>query len=154
MSTNFYQRMAGLYERVTSIETRLNMPQRNRELLIRHSSLNQAKIQVFEDYLIDPTPYITSVSPKLIGMPFGNITVSENDFLVEIPRTKLENLFFQKETSKRVTFIIDPPLTEDRQVIYSNTVAKSIASGIKCTLLHLFDEDPLIWKLILTKNKD
>jgi hypothetical protein len=141
--------MAELYSRVTEIETHLGMPQR-RSLLVRN---HDSKAKVNQDFLISPPPYITSVPIKLVGLPFGNITVSQNDFLVEIPRTASEDLFVKKTGTGRVTFVIDPPI-QNGQIIYSNPTTKSIDSGIKCRLLYLYDDDPLIWKLILTKDKD
>lgn len=150
MGDTFYDHMASLYEDVLALEVDLGMPQR-RNLVIRHSD---SKAKTIQDYLINPRPYITSVPIKLVGMMFGNITVSQNDFLVEIPRTSPENLFVKKEGEARVTFIIDPPLTENGQINYSNPATKLISSGIKCRLLYLDGNDPIIWKLILTKEKD
>ncbi|MBW4421195.1 MAG: hypothetical protein KME13_18500 [Myxacorys californica WJT36-NPBG1] len=133
------------------LETNLGLPQR-RHLLVRKSYLNSSNVRVYDDSLILPRPYIASVPVKLIGLPIGSITVSQADFQVEVSRSQLIDSYI-KEDKSRIILYIDPPVV-DSEIQYINLTTKTLSTGIKCSLIHVIDDDPTILKLILRREKD
>jgi hypothetical protein len=144
--TKLFEKLAQLEVNLNKVESVLGLPQR-RFLLAR----NQLQGKLPEDTLI--SSHITNVSPRLVGLPVGNVTIKASYYQVEIPRVYPLSTFISP-TKARVSFIIDPPLDSTGAVVYSNQVTKSIEGGIPCKLIHLMDSDPIVFSLILAKETD
>jgi hypothetical protein len=155
---NLFQKLAGVENVSAAIETRLGLPQR-RHLLFRHQLLNTARTASnIEDFLVSPRPYITSAPPRLIGLLIGNdesaLSVSANDIYVELSRTVPYDRFVRAD-GKRAIAILDPSVNRSGTApAYSNSVTKTLVSGIPCRILHVEDGDDTLWKIILRRERD
>lgn len=155
---SLFQKLAIIENKIAAVEGKLGLPQR-RHLLVRKKITNHInKTEEIQDTLILPQPYIINVSPKFVNLQINvegadSIGISINDLQVEIPRTYPKTLFLS-ETSTKSTFILEPPLNSSNQIIYSNPSTKVIAGASFYNLLFLSEDDPTIWKLILSKEID
>lgn len=157
-----FNKLAQIEEKIGSIEVKLGLPQR-RYLLVRTSQFD-GNVRTYNDELILPQPYITTAPRKYTGNVIGSgdsaIVVSQSDYYVELPRTRPYSFLNPASTraNNRPTFIIDPPasmIPEDAPYSqdYFNQTTQT-ASGINCKLLFVDDTDPILYKLILRKDKD
>jgi hypothetical protein len=153
-----YDKLAQIEDKLAQIEVKLNLPQR-RHLLVRKYSYNtSSKIRVTTDTLILPRPYINPVSPRYANLQVSiegadSIYISLDDVEVEIPRTKPKTLFIP-DGDDRVEFIIDPPVNNFNQIIYSNPTTKALAGTSNYKLIYISEKEPTTWKLILRKETD
>jgi hypothetical protein len=152
-----YQKLAEVESKVGAIEVRLGLPER-KHLAVRQRVFNTStKVYDVVDTLIIPQPYITSVPPRYSNLQVSiegadSVYLSINDLMVEIPRTYPKSLFIPEgNTSAR--FILEPPVSNN-QIVYSNSNTKTIDGVRFYRNITLFDNDPVVWKLILTKEKD
>lgn len=151
-----FNKLAAIEEKIGAIETNLGLPQR-RHLLIR-TSVSQTNVAQYVDELILPSPYITTAPRKYVGNVVGeSIIVSQSDYYVELPRTRSYSFLnpASSGSKSRVTFIIDPPppeLPQDLQ--YISEYFDQTTNGIFCKLIFVDDTDPVIYRLILRKEKD
>lgn len=151
MKRSLYKRLTAIDDRIADMESMLGLPQR-RNLLLRHSTLaNNAR--VYTDTIIEPQPYITNVSPRLVGLQIGKVEVSITDFQCEISRSIPLDLLIRTD-NQRVIAIIDPPVDIAGRVIYSHAATKTIDGGIPCRVLNVRDDDSTVWRCILQKEID
>lgn len=154
---NLYQKLATIESKVAGIESKLGLPQR-RHLLVRQLITNHTtKTQETVDTLILPKPYITTVSPRYVNLQVNiegadSIFISINDLQVEIPRTYPNTLF--SLPGSKTSFVIDPPVDSNNQIVYTNPSTKALGKVSFYTLSFLSENEPTIWKLILRKEKD
>jgi len=153
-----YEKLAEVESKIGAIEVKLGLPQR-RNLIVRQRVLNTTTNTYNEvDTLILPQPFITSVPPRYANLQINiegssnALYLSINDLIVEIPRTYPKSLF-APEVNTNVRFILDPPVT-DNQVVYTNPSTNFISGAKFYRNITLIDDDPVIWKLILVKEKD
>ncbi|MDZ8259455.1 hypothetical protein [Nostoc sp. ChiQUE01b] len=155
---SLYEKLAQIEDKISGIEVKLGLPQR-RHLLVRKYSYNTPlKVQVTIDTLILPRPYINPVPPRYANLQVSiegsdSIYLSLDDVEVEIPRTKPKTLFIP-DGDDRVEFIIDPPVNNFNQIIYSNPAIKALAGTSNYKLIYLSEKEPTTWKLILRKETD
>lgn len=153
-----YDKLAKIEDKISDIETKLGLPQR-RHLLVRTYSYNtSSKRQITTDTLILPRPYITLVQPRYANLQVSiegvdSVYISLNDVEVEIPRTHPKTLFIPNGDA-RAEFIIDPPVNNFNQIIYSNPSTKALAGSSNYKLIYLSEKEPTTWKLILRKETD
>lgn len=151
---NLYQKLTAIEDKSSQLETRLGLPQR-RNLLLRVASV-VGQNRTFEDTLFVPRPYITVVPPSLVGVALGgrvtasNVQISESDLKVELSRRYPLDLFVRKD-EKRITFILEPKVDAANKVVYSTNQK---VEGIPCRFVGVFEDDPLIWTLVLRKEFD
>lgn len=156
-----FSKLAVVENKLAGIEAdKLGLPQR-RHLLVRHKTHNTTtRTETIEDTLIIPKPYITSVSPRFANLQIAieganSIFLSINDVQVEIPRVYPKSLFTPSGNTKvRFGFVIDPPVNNSNQVIYSNALTKDIEGVDFYKLVFLSDSNPTVWNLILQKERD
>lgn len=153
-----YQKLAEIESKMAGIEVKLGHPSR-RNLLVRNKLYNQVtKLEEIEDTLILPRPFINPIPPRYVNLQVSiegvnSVFISINDLEVEIPRTIPKTLFLP-EGKGRVVFIIDPPLNEDNQIIYTDPSTKTLVGYSTYKLLFISEKEPSVWKLILSKNID
>ncbi|MBD2515193.1 hypothetical protein H6G93_09265 [Nostoc sp. FACHB-973] len=152
-----FQKLAQIEDKIGKIETYLGVPQR-RNLLVRQVETNRNnRVTTTIDTLLQPRPYITSVSPKLANLQVNiegadSVFLSTDDIQVEVSRT-IDKTLFIPTGNIRNSFILEPPVVNNL-VVYSNVSTKEIAGAKFYKLIALFDSDPVVWKLILRKEKD
>jgi hypothetical protein len=155
---SLFTKLAEVENKLAKLETSLGNPQR-RHLLVRQTITNNAtRTTSINDSLILPQPYITTVSPKYTNLQIAiqgadSIFISINDIQVEIPRVYPKELFFSDSYTKS-TFVLDPPLDSNNQIVYSNPLKKELAGHYFYKLIFLSENEPTVWKLILTREKD
>ncbi|WP_414579106.1 hypothetical protein [Anabaena sp. CCY 9402-a] len=143
--------------KVGELEARLGIPQR-RNLLVRQITNNHtARTSTISDSLINPRPYITNVSPRLVNLQVASegvdqIFITASDLQVEIPRTYNKSFFLAHGITKTM-FMVDPPLTPDGAIIYTNPTTKTL-NGYFHNLIYLSDNDPTRWLLVLRQEAD
>lgn len=153
-----YQQLALVENKIAKIEGALGLPQR-RHLLIRHQTYNTTTKTInIVDNLVIPKPYITSVSPRFSNLQISvegadSIFISINDMQVEIPRLYSKSLIAPSGNTKS-RFVIDPPVDNNNQIIYSNPSTKDLGAVDYYRLIFLSENNPTAWNLILTKDKD
>jgi hypothetical protein len=153
-----YDKLARIEDKLAQIEVSLALPQR-RHLLVRTYSYNtSSKRQVTTDTLILPRPYITLVQPRYANLQVSiegsdSVYISLNDVEVDIPRTHPKTLFIP-DGNPRTEFIIDPPVNNFNQIIYSNPSTKALVGTSNYKLIYLSEKEPTTWKLILRKETD
>ncbi|WP_427162625.1 hypothetical protein ACQFX9_14380 [Aliinostoc sp. HNIBRCY26] len=153
-----YEKLALVENKLAKVDEKLGLPQR-RHLLVRHNIYNTTTKRLEPvDTLIIPKPYITSVSPRFANLQVAvegadSIFLSINDIQVEIPRVYPKSLFTPGGNNK-VRFVIDPPVSENNQVIYSNPTTKAIDGVDFYKLVFLSDSNPTVWNLILQRERD
>ncbi|MFS0515142.1 hypothetical protein ACEYW6_10515 [Nostoc sp. UIC 10607] len=155
---NLYEKLAVIESKVGAIEVKLGVPQR-RHFLVRTYSLNPSlKTRIITDTLITPRPSINSVSPRYANLQVSiegadSIYISLNDIEVTIPRIYPKTLFIPNGDDT-TEFIIDPPVNNFNQIIYSNPTTKTLVGVSKYQLIYLSENDSTVWKLILRRDKD
>ncbi len=153
-----YDKLAQIEDKLAQIEVKLNLPQR-RHLLVRTYSYNtSSKLQITTDTLILPRPYITLVQPRYANLQVSiegvdSIYIALNDVEVEIPITHPKTLFIPNGNA-RTEFIIDPPVNNFNQIVYSNPSTKALVGTSNYKLIYLSEKEPTTWKLILRKEAD
>ncbi|MEH1966752.1 hypothetical protein [Nostoc sp.] len=153
-----YDKLAQIEDKLSGVEVKLGLPQR-RHLLVRTYSYNtSSRLEITTDTLILPKPYITLVPPRYANLQVSiegadSVYISLNDVEVEIPRTKSKTLFIPNG-NPRTEFIIDPPVNNFNQIIYSNSSTKELAGASNYKLIYLSEKEPTVWKLILRKEAD
>jgi len=155
---SLFDKLAIIEKKIAEIEAdKLGLPQR-RHLLVRQTITNHAaRTSETVDTLILPKPYIVNVSPRYVNLQVNiegadSIFISVNDLQVEIPRTFPKSLFLPE--SGKSTFILEPPVSDSNQIIYSDPSTKAIAGASFYSLVFLSEDDPTRWKLILRKEID
>lgn len=153
-----YEKLAQVESIIGEVEVKLGLPQR-RHLIVRQRVFNSTtRIYDEVDTLILPQPFITSIPPKYANLQINiegsnnSIYLSINDLMVEIPRTLPKSLFLP-DGNANTRFILDPPVTNN-QIVYTNPANNSIDGAKFYRNITLIDDDPVIWKLILVKEKD
>ncbi len=142
---------------MASIETKLGLPQR-RDLVLRTQTYDPDQKKVITtDTVINPKPYITTVQPRYSNLQVSiegmdSIFISANDLQVEIPRTYPKEIFNPADKST-VRFYVDVSLDPSNQIIYQDPATKKI-DDYSYKLVFVIDEDPVVWKLILTRERD
>lgn len=153
-----FSKLAEIENKLARLEIKLGIPQR-RHLLVRQTITNVTnRTTSVYDSLILPQPYITTASPKYSNLQVAvqgadSIFISINDIQVEIPRVYPKSLFTLDSFTK-TTFVVDPPLDSDNQIIYSNPTKKELAGHYFYKLIFLSENEPTVWKLILTRERD
>ena len=119
-------------------------------------SVTEANQPIIEDYLIDPQPIITNVSPRLVSLVIGNktqaIAVSALDFEAKISRS-IPYEQFVREDGKRAKAYIDPALSPAGEVLYTDSL-QAVSGGIECQIIYISDRDCCAWQLILRRVRD
>lgn len=153
-----YDKLAQVESKLASLEVKLGLPQR-KNLLIRKRKLNNVtKLLEITDILLNPKPHVTSVSPKYQNLQISiegadSIFITASDYQVEIPRTVNKSLF-EPVQGETVRCLLEPPLNELGQIIYTDELNKEIEAAKWCNIVFIDDNHPTVWKLIITKNFD
>lgn len=151
---SLFDRLAAIEQRGFSIAERLGMPQ-HRNVVVRHQSLDDNRMPLIQDTLLAPKPYVTSASPRLVGLLIGNdeqaVSVSATDLTIEVPRT-IDYSMFVREDNKRAKVIIDPPVTGG-SLSYENSITKEL-KGVHGRIIHIDDSDSTIWTLVVRRERD
>ena len=156
-------RMVALNAKLTSIPIRLGDPG-YRNLLVRHSTLDDDLLGSSIDTLFEPKPLIKNVPTRLVGLEVGGnsigggfqsgaISIAQDDFQVSnIPRSYALSFLTQDVDF----FVIDPAVVAagdgSLEVLYD---ARGLpAGGFFCRVLSVSDRDALTWSLILRRHAD
>jgi hypothetical protein len=155
---SLFNKLAEIENKLAKLEVGLGNPQR-RHLLVRQTITNITnRTTVVNDSLILPQPYITTASPRYTNLQVAiqgadSIFISLNDIQVEIPRVYPKSLFLSDSYTKS-TFVIDPPIDSADQIIYSNPAKKELVGHYFYKLIFLSENEPTVWKLILSRERD
>lgn len=143
--TSLFSKLAEVESKLAMVESdKLGVPQR-KNLLIRKSTFDKStKVTNTQDILVSPKPYITTVKPRYINLSVAiegvnTITISLQDIQAEIPRV------YPIETFDRAKAVINPLIINGIPQL-NNVNWYSI--------VFVDDRDPVVWTLILTKDKD
>jgi len=153
---NLSQAIAKAIDRGGAIEQRLGMPWR-RVAILRIVDVDDEPpyLQRHADSVLVPWPSITSIPPRMIGLPLGNeeqtIMVAAHDLILECSRS-FEAGELIREDSKRARFWIDAVL-DDGEIQYVDAMKVEIVGGHEYSIIHVFDECHCL-KMLLRREGD
>jgi hypothetical protein len=150
-----FDKLAQISATIAKVEIKLGVPQR-RHLFLRKTVYDDVSKEVStEDILLTPKPYITSVNPRYVDLDLSVnglnsiFKIAANDLEVIIPRTYPPSLF-----EGTIKAIVDPPVDEEGNVIYSNPLTKTFTNVNWWIVKYFSDKDKTNWKIIIGKEAD
>lgn len=131
-------------------------------MLLRHLYLTTGSKQpVIQDFIVAPTPRITTVPPRIIGLDVGgqgvgtnkNVYVSANDKHAHVSRSVLYSSFVRKD-NKRARIWLDFEVTASGTPAYLDNIKTLAGHPVEYAIIHIDDRDCCEWRLILRKARD